>query len=178
MRSSCPCCCTQLLVQWRIVPHEEETPASTRTMPKNACHMPRPACCSRVRVNQPFSGALPMLCAGRRARQVSQLPHAAGDVWPAAEGGGPGGSLPPHSFTVYFKEGGELCRGGQGSAAGRAAPQCLAWRRTTNAPPPPRHHQRTTTNAPPPPHHHQRTTTVAPDALGPPCCTRPCGRAT
>eukprot|EP00983_Pelagomonas_calceolata_P106740 1159268-Pelagomonas_calceolata.AAC.5 len=32
----------------------------------------------------------------------------AGEVWSAAEDGGPRGSLPPHNFTVYFKEGGEL----------------------------------------------------------------------
>ncbi|GFR40704.1 hypothetical protein Agub_g1297 [Astrephomene gubernaculifera] len=30
----------------------------------------------------------------------------AGQVWPAVEGGGPAGSLPPHDFRVYFKEGG------------------------------------------------------------------------
>mmetsp|Transcript_10745 Transcript_10745/g.29518 ORF Transcript_10745/g.29518 Transcript_10745/m.29518 type:complete len:219 (+) Transcript_10745:76-732(+) len=29
-----------------------------------------------------------------------------GEVWSAAEDGGPRGSLPPHNFTVYFKEGG------------------------------------------------------------------------
>lgn len=27
-------------------------------------------------------------------------------MWPAVEGGGPGGSLPPHSWKVLFKEGG------------------------------------------------------------------------
>lgn len=31
---------------------------------------------------------------------------AAGQVWPAVPGGGPGGQLPPHSFKVLFKEGG------------------------------------------------------------------------
>ncbi|KAF8063821.1 satP [Scenedesmus sp. PABB004] len=30
----------------------------------------------------------------------------AGRVWPAADGGGPGGSLPPHAFKVLFKAGG------------------------------------------------------------------------
>ena len=30
----------------------------------------------------------------------------AGSVWPAVPGGGPGGSLPPHDFILYFKEGG------------------------------------------------------------------------
>lgn len=30
----------------------------------------------------------------------------AGEVWPAVEGGGPGGSLPPHNFKILFKEGG------------------------------------------------------------------------
>lgn len=29
-----------------------------------------------------------------------------GQVWPAVNGGGPSGSLPPHSFKVLFKEGG------------------------------------------------------------------------
>ncbi|KAG1671794.1 hypothetical protein FOA52_000171 [Chlamydomonas sp. UWO 241] len=29
-----------------------------------------------------------------------------GEVWPAADGGGPAGLLPPHKFTVYFKTGG------------------------------------------------------------------------
>lgn len=27
-------------------------------------------------------------------------------MWPAVEGGGPSGSLPPHDFRLYFKEGG------------------------------------------------------------------------
>lgn len=30
----------------------------------------------------------------------------AGQVWPAVSGGGPSGTLPPHSFKVLFKEGG------------------------------------------------------------------------
>jgi hypothetical protein len=30
----------------------------------------------------------------------------AGQVWPAVEGGGPGGNLPPHHWKVLFKEGG------------------------------------------------------------------------
>eukprot|EP00195_Chlamydomonas_chlamydogama_P002390 CAMPEP_0202922856 /NCGR_PEP_ID=MMETSP1392-20130828/78143_1 /ASSEMBLY_ACC=CAM_ASM_000868 /TAXON_ID=225041 /ORGANISM="Chlamydomonas chlamydogama, Strain SAG 11-48b" /LENGTH=224 /DNA_ID=CAMNT_0049616509 /DNA_START=50 /DNA_END=724 /DNA_ORIENTATION=+ len=30
----------------------------------------------------------------------------AGMVWPAVDGGGPAGTLPPHKFIVYFKEGG------------------------------------------------------------------------
>lgn len=30
----------------------------------------------------------------------------AGQVWPAVEGGGPSGRLPPHNFKVLFKEGG------------------------------------------------------------------------
>ncbi|MEW5302031.1 MAG: hypothetical protein WDW36_004843 [Sanguina aurantia] len=30
----------------------------------------------------------------------------AGQVWPAVPGGGPSGSLPPHKWVVYFKEGG------------------------------------------------------------------------
>lgn len=30
----------------------------------------------------------------------------AGECWPAAPGGGPQGSLPPHVFSLYFKEGG------------------------------------------------------------------------
>eukprot|EP00882_Tetradesmus_deserticola_P002287 GHRQ01002441.1.p1 GENE.GHRQ01002441.1~~GHRQ01002441.1.p1 ORF type:complete len:213 (+),score=79.22 GHRQ01002441.1:234-872(+) len=30
----------------------------------------------------------------------------AGQVWPAVDGGGPSGTLPPHSFKVLFKEGG------------------------------------------------------------------------
>eukprot|EP00775_Hariotina_reticulata_P002184 gene2184-2502_t len=30
----------------------------------------------------------------------------AGQVWPAVPGGGPSGTLPPHSFKVLFKEGG------------------------------------------------------------------------
>ncbi|DBA76760.1 hypothetical protein WJX79_004284 [Trebouxia sp. C0005] len=29
-----------------------------------------------------------------------------GECWPAAPGGGPQGSLPPHVFSLYFKEGG------------------------------------------------------------------------
>jgi hypothetical protein len=29
-----------------------------------------------------------------------------GEVWPAVPGGGPSGGLPPHSFKLYFKEGG------------------------------------------------------------------------
>ncbi|DBB16452.1 hypothetical protein WJX82_008645 [Trebouxia sp. C0006] len=29
-----------------------------------------------------------------------------GECWPAAPGGGPQGSLPPHVFALYFKEGG------------------------------------------------------------------------
>uniref|UniRef100_A0A7S0RKJ1 Uncharacterized protein n=1 Tax=Chlamydomonas leiostraca TaxID=1034604 RepID=A0A7S0RKJ1_9CHLO len=29
-----------------------------------------------------------------------------GQVWPAVQGGGPGGSLPPHDFKIIFKEGG------------------------------------------------------------------------
>lgn len=28
---------------------------------------------------------------------------AAGKVWPATEGGGPAGQLPPHEFKLYFK---------------------------------------------------------------------------
>ena len=31
---------------------------------------------------------------------------AAGQCWPAQPQGGPAGSLPPHSFAMYFKEGG------------------------------------------------------------------------
>ena len=27
-------------------------------------------------------------------------------MWPAVEGGGPAGTLPPHAFKIYFKEGG------------------------------------------------------------------------
>ena len=30
----------------------------------------------------------------------------AGKCWPAVPGGGPSGSLPPHNFAIYFKEGG------------------------------------------------------------------------
>lgn len=30
----------------------------------------------------------------------------AGKVWPATEGGGPAGTLPPHEYKLYFKEGG------------------------------------------------------------------------
>ena len=30
----------------------------------------------------------------------------AGECWPAAPQGGPQGSLPPHKFALYFKEGG------------------------------------------------------------------------
>ena len=30
----------------------------------------------------------------------------AGEVWPAVEGGGPAGALPPHKFTLYFQSGG------------------------------------------------------------------------
>jgi hypothetical protein len=33
---------------------------------------------------------------------------APGEVWSAAEEGGPGGDLPPHRFTIYFKEGGRF----------------------------------------------------------------------
>ena len=29
-----------------------------------------------------------------------------GECWPAQPGGGPAGSLPPHKFAMYFKEGG------------------------------------------------------------------------
>ncbi len=29
-----------------------------------------------------------------------------GEVWPAVEGGGPQGTLPPHKYNLYFKEGG------------------------------------------------------------------------
>ncbi|GAX82994.1 hypothetical protein CEUSTIGMA_g10421.t1 [Chlamydomonas eustigma] len=29
-----------------------------------------------------------------------------GELWPAVDGGGPAGSLPPHKFIMYFKEGG------------------------------------------------------------------------
>ena len=29
-----------------------------------------------------------------------------GEVWPAVDGGGPAGTLPPHNFTLYFMEGG------------------------------------------------------------------------
>ena len=29
-----------------------------------------------------------------------------GECWPAQPGGGPAGSLPPHKFALYFKEGG------------------------------------------------------------------------
>ncbi|KAL3142799.1 hypothetical protein ABBQ38_003098 [Trebouxia sp. C0009 RCD-2024] len=29
-----------------------------------------------------------------------------GECWPAAPGGGPQGNLPPHGFSLYFKEGG------------------------------------------------------------------------
>ena len=29
-----------------------------------------------------------------------------GQVWPAVDGGGPAGSLPPHTFTLFFLEGG------------------------------------------------------------------------
>jgi hypothetical protein len=43
--------------------------------------------------------------AGSVAR-VRGCAFCAGSVWPAAEGGGPRGSLPPHSFKVLFKEGG------------------------------------------------------------------------
>ncbi|KAF5837699.1 hypothetical protein DUNSADRAFT_4008 [Dunaliella salina] len=37
---------------------------------------------------------------------VADKADPSGEVWSAAEDGGPRGSLPPHSFTVYFKEGG------------------------------------------------------------------------
>ena len=33
-------------------------------------------------------------------------PCRAGKCWPAVGGGGPAGTLPPHSFAIYFKEGG------------------------------------------------------------------------
>eukprot|EP00884_Botryococcus_braunii_P021645 jgi/Botrbrau1/8164/Bobra.357_2s0010.1 len=29
-----------------------------------------------------------------------------GECWPAVDGGGPAGTLPPHRFKIYFKEGG------------------------------------------------------------------------
>ncbi|CAL5228893.1 g12110 [Coccomyxa viridis] len=29
-----------------------------------------------------------------------------GNCWPAVQGGGPAGSVPPHKFTLYFREGG------------------------------------------------------------------------
>ena len=29
-----------------------------------------------------------------------------GECWPAVQGGGPGGSLPPHQFHIYFNNGG------------------------------------------------------------------------
>ena len=29
-----------------------------------------------------------------------------GECWPAVEGGGPAGGMPPHKFALYFKEGG------------------------------------------------------------------------
>jgi hypothetical protein len=32
--------------------------------------------------------------------------HLSGRVWPATEGGGPAGTLPPHQYKLYFKEGG------------------------------------------------------------------------
>lgn len=32
--------------------------------------------------------------------------HTAGKCWPAVPGGGPLGTLPPHNFVIYFKEGG------------------------------------------------------------------------
>ena len=30
----------------------------------------------------------------------------AGKVWPAAEGGGPAGALPPHDYKIWFTHGG------------------------------------------------------------------------
>ncbi len=36
----------------------------------------------------------------------TMLSSNAGECWPAAPGGGPQGSLPPHVFSLYFKEGG------------------------------------------------------------------------
>lgn len=44
----------------------------------------------RVKFNQPIFGAN----------------NLAGECWPAQPGGGPAGSLPPHKFALYFKEGG------------------------------------------------------------------------
>ena len=41
-----------------------------------------------------------------RQLQAQCLSSDAGECWPAAPGGGPQGSLPPHVFALYFKEGG------------------------------------------------------------------------
>lgn len=41
----------------------------------------------------------PKLCA-------EQCVARAGKCWPAVPGGGPLGTLPPHNFVIYFKEGG------------------------------------------------------------------------
>jgi len=41
-----------------------------------------------------------------RQLEAQWLSSNAGECWPAAPGGGPQGSLPPHVFSLYFKEGG------------------------------------------------------------------------
>ena len=44
--------------------------------------------------------------AGQAQHDGPQSQDRAGECWPAVRGGGPAGSLPPHSFCVYFSNGG------------------------------------------------------------------------
>ncbi|WIA21976.1 hypothetical protein OEZ85_004333 [Tetradesmus obliquus] len=53
-----------------------------------------------------FDMPLVYVCKEKLNQPIFGCNNLAGQVWPAVNGGGPSGSLPPHSFKVLFKEGG------------------------------------------------------------------------
>lgn len=53
-----------------------------------------------------FDMPLVYICKEKLNQPIFGCNNLAGQVWPAVEGGGPSGHLPPHSFKVLFKEGG------------------------------------------------------------------------
>eukprot|EP00879_Flechtneria_rotunda_P001965 GHRR01002139.1.p1 GENE.GHRR01002139.1~~GHRR01002139.1.p1 ORF type:complete len:214 (+),score=59.35 GHRR01002139.1:188-829(+) len=53
-----------------------------------------------------FDMPLVYVCKEKLHQPIFGCNNLAGQVWPAVEGGGPSGHLPPHNFKVLFKEGG------------------------------------------------------------------------
>lgn len=53
-----------------------------------------------------FDMPLVYICKEKLNQPIFGCNNLAGQVWPAVNGGGPSGHLPPHSFKVLFKEGG------------------------------------------------------------------------